>query len=165
MNINLEFILHIALIGIGATMIMDIWNLFLSLFGIRSLNYAFLGRWILHLPKGQWIHENIAQTSEVNGELAIGWIAHYSIGVSFSALLVAIFGLSWLQSPTLLPALFIGIATVIAPFFILQPGLGFGIASSKTARPNFNRAKSLGTHTIFGFGLYFSALVTSSLNA
>ncbi|MCE9499190.1 MAG: DUF2938 domain-containing protein, partial [Leptospira sp.] len=61
------------------------------------------------------------------------------------------------------PALFIGIGTVVAPYFILQPGLGAGIASSKTPTPNLNRIKSLGTHTVFGFGLYLSALATVSL--
>lgn len=161
MNLILEFVLRVALIGVGATMTMDLWNLFLSLFGIKSLNYAYLGRWISYLPKGQWIHESIAKTPQAKAELVIGWIAHYSIGISFAAILVGISGLKWAQSPTLFPALLVGIVTVLAPFFILQPGLGLGIASSKTPNPNFSRIKSLGTHTIFGLGLYLSALLTS----
>ena len=35
--------------------------------------------------------------------------------------------------------------------------IGAGIASAKTATPNFNRIKSLMTHTVYGFGLYFAA--------
>jgi hypothetical protein len=45
----------------------------------------------------------------------------------------------------------------------LQPAMGAGIASSKTARPVFNSMKSLATHTVFGVGLYLSAVVTALL--
>ena len=69
----------------------------------------------------------------------------------------------WARSPTLLPALFIGIATAVAPLLILQPGMGAGIASRKTARPVFNCIKSLVTHAVFGLGMYLAALATASL--
>lgn len=96
-------------------------------------------------------------------ELLLGWCAHYTIGISFAALLVAAYGLEWARSLSLLPALVIGVVTVAAPYLILQPGLGAGIASAKTATPNFNRIKSLMTHTVFGFGLYFAALAAAYL--
>ena len=38
-------------------------------------------------------------------------------------------------APTFLPALLVGIGTVAAPFFILQPGMGAGIAASRTPNP------------------------------
>jgi hypothetical protein len=53
--------------------------------------------------------------------------------------------------------------TVVAPLFILQPALGAGIASSKTAAPLFNCIKSVATHTVFGLGLYLAALATAAL--
>ncbi len=112
-------------------------------------------------PDGQWTHEGIAKAAPVNGELWMGWFAHYSIGVTFSALLLAVYGSEWARKPTLLPALSIGIITVVAPFFILQPALGAGIASSKTPRPVFNSIKSLATHTVSGLGLYLAALATA----
>ena len=46
---------------------------------------------------------------------------------------------------------------MVAPFFVLQPALGAGIASSKTPAPFFNTFKSLITHTIFGVGLFLAA--------
>ncbi len=156
-----EFISRVILIGAGATAVMDLWALLLKQFGIKSLNFAFLGRWIGHLPQGKWIHESIAQSAPVKGELVIGWCAHYSIGITFAALLVSVFGLGWARSPSLLPALLVGVSTVAAPLFILQPGLGLGIASSKTPTPVFNALKSLATHTVFGFGLYLAALVAA----
>jgi hypothetical protein len=138
-----EFVLRAFFIGVGATIVMDLWALLLKQLGIPSLNFAFLGRWIGHLPHGQWIHKSIAKAAPMKGELWMGWFAHYSIGVTFAALLLAVYGLEWARKPTLLPALIIGIVTAIAPLFILQPALGAGIASSKTPKPVFNCIKSL----------------------
>ena len=162
MNEKIEFAFRTVLIGAGATVAMDLWALLLRQFGIPSLNFAFLGRWIGHLPQKQWMHKSIAKAAPVRGELVMGWFAHYAIGVTFAALLLSSFGLKWARSPSLLPALFIGIVTVVSPLFILQPALGAGIASSKTPAPLFNSLKSLATHTVFGFGLYLAALATAS---
>lgn len=109
------------------------------------------------------MHDSIAKAAPVRGELLLGWCAHYAIGLSFAALLLATFGLKWARSPSLLPALFIGIVTVLAPLLILQPALGAGIASTRTAQPLFNSIKSLVTHSVFGLGLYLAALATAQL--
>ena len=93
-------------------------------------------------------HGSIAKAPPVAGELWLGWTAHYSIGIAFCALLVAIFGLGWARSPTLGPALLIGVVTVVAPLLILQPALGAGIASTKTAAPLAIASKSLATHGV-----------------
>ena len=53
--------------------------------------------------------------------------------------------------------------TVAAPLLILQPALGAGIASTKTARPLFNSMKSLATHTVYGLGLYLAAIALAAL--
>jgi len=163
MTTTIEFVSRSILVGIGATLTMDLWAAVLRRFGVPSLDFALLGRWIGHLPRGRVIHTSIARTAEVRGERLIGWLAHYGIGVTFAALLLATFGLEWARAPTLLPALFIGGVTVLAPLLVLQPALGAGIASSRTARPVFNSVKSLVTHTVFGFGLFLAARVVASL--
>jgi hypothetical protein len=160
---TIELVLRSVLIGAGATLAMDVWAALLRRFGVASLNFAFLGRWLGHLPRGRWRHESIARAAPVRGELVIGWCAHYSIGIGFAAVLLAVYGLQWARSPTLLPALVIGVATVVAPLFVLQPALGAGIASSKTPAPVFNSFKSLVTHTIFGLGLFLAARATAVL--
>lgn len=152
-----ELALRAVLIGTGATMTMDLWAVVLRQFGVPSLNLAFLGRWIGHIPRGHWRHESIASATPVRGELGIGWGAHYAIGIAFATLLLSTCGLAWARSPSLPPALFIGTVTVVAPLFILQPGMGAGIASWKTPAPVFNCLKSLVTHTVFGLGLYLAA--------
>ena len=159
----LEFMLRAILIGAGATLVMDVWAAVLRRFGVASLNFAFLGRWVGHLRDGRWAHESIAKAAPVRHELLIGWCAHYLIGVSFAALLLATFGREWARSPTLYPALLIGVTTVVAPLFVLQPALGLGVASSKTPTPLFNTLKSLVTHTVFGFGLFLAAHATALL--
>lgn len=162
MDTRFEFVARAIVLGVGATVLMDLWALLLKQLGIPSLNFAYLGRWIGHLPEGRWVHENIAKAAPVKGEALLGWSAHYSIGITFAAILLSTFGLEWARSPSLLPALFIGIVTVVAPLLVLQPALGAGIASSKTPTPVFNSVKSLVTHTIYGCGLYLTALTTGS---
>jgi hypothetical protein len=48
-------------IGVGATLLMDLWNLFLKrTFNIPSLNYCLLGRWVSYLLSGTFRHASIA---------------------------------------------------------------------------------------------------------
>jgi len=158
MNEAMHFLLHAVLIGVGATAVMDAWALFLrGCFGLPSLNYAMVGRWLGHLPEGQFVHRNIAQSAPVAGETAIGWAAHYLIGIAFAAMLLAVAGIEWAHRPSLWTALLFGVLSVAAPFFVLQPGLGAGVAASKTPQPNTARLRSLMTHTVFGIGLYLAA--------
>jgi hypothetical protein len=166
MSIEATYILRAIAIGIGATLIMDLWNLFLKrAFSIPSLNYCLLGRWVSHMPAGTFRHASIAAAPPKPFECAVGWIAHYTIGITLALVLVILTSGEWLARPTLLVALLYGIGTVVFPFFILQPSLGLGIASSRTPKPARARLKSLVTHTVFGFGLYLCALGVSHLKA
>jgi hypothetical protein len=166
MNIEASYILRAIAIGIGATLLMDVWNLFLKrAFSIPSLNYCLLGRWVSHMPGGTFRHASITAAPPKPLECAVGWIAHYTIGITLALVLVILTSGEWLARPTLLVALLYGIGTVAFPFFILQPSLGLGVASSKTPKPAQARLKSLATHTVFGFGLYLCALAVSYLQA
>ena len=145
-------------IGVGATLVMDLWTVFLKrAFNIASLNYGLLGRWLLHMPSGTFRHANINAAAPKPREAAAGWIAHYSIGIAFALVFVALAPRGWPAQPTLLPALVFGIATVVFPYFIMQPAFGLGIAASRTPKPAQARLKSLATHTVFGVGLYLCA--------
>ncbi|MDH4036028.1 MAG: DUF2938 domain-containing protein [Candidatus Krumholzibacteria bacterium] len=164
MSIGADHIAGAIAVGIGATMVMDLWNLFLKrAFGIASLNYCLLGRWLRHMPGGTFRHKKITAAPQKSFECATGWMAHYTIGVTFALVLVVATSGDWLLQPTLLPALLYGIATVVFPFFIMQPSLGLGIASSRTPKPAQARLKSLATHTVFGLGLYVCARGVSYL--
>ncbi len=162
MDLDASYILCAIIVGLGATLVMDLWNLFLKrAFGIPSLNYCLLGRWLLHMPEGTFRHASIAAAPRKPFECMAGLIAHYTIGVVLALGLVALASGDWLARPTLLPALLYGIVTVVFPFFIMQPAFGLGIAASKTPNPTQARLKSLMTHTVFGVGLYLCLLGVS----
>lgn len=151
-------------IGVGATAVMDVWAVALKRFWcIPSLNLAMVGRWLGHLPRGTFTHVNIAQAAPVRDEAVLGWTAHYLIGVLFAAMLLALVGDQWVQAPTFAPALLAGLVSVAAPFCILQPGMGAGLAASKTPHPAAARLRSLMAHAAFGIGLYLAALLWSTV--
>ena len=156
----LEVIGRSLAIGIVATALLDLWALFLNrAFGIPLANWAAIGRWFAYLPRGRFMHDTIADTPPVPGELAIGWIMHYLIGALFAGIVLLLWGLDWARNPTLLPALIVGVVTVGCGWFILQPGMGAGIAASK--RPNANRLRLMNIigHTVFAVGLWGTALL------
>jgi Protein of unknown function (DUF2938) len=158
----LRFALCAIWVGVGATILMDVWTALLKHgFGIQTLNYAMVGRWIGHFRRGKFTHNSIAAASSVRGERVTGWLAHYAIGVFFAALLLAVWGPDWAHDPTLLPPLFVGIITVLVPFFVMQPAMGAGVAASKTPSPRTARLRSITTHAVFGLGLYISGLLWS----
>jgi len=162
MSIEANYILGAIAIGIGATLVMDLWNLFLKrTFSIPSLSYCLLGRWLRHMPGGTFRHASITAAPQKPFECTVGWIAHYTIGVVLALVFVVLTSGDWLARPTLLAALLYGIGTVVFPFFILQPSFGLGIAASRTPKPMQVRLKSLVTHTVFGVGLYVCALGVS----
>lgn len=156
----LEFLVRAVLIGIGATALIDLWAQILKrAFGLPAANWALVGRWFAHLPRGRLLHEDIARSEPVPNELAIGWIAHYLVGILFAAIVLAIWGLGWAQNPTFLPALIVGLATIGCGWFILQPGMGAGIAAAKRANAGQLRLLNIVSHTIFAVGLYGTALL------
>ena len=156
-------ILKTLAIGIGATLAIDLWVTLLKLFKIKSLDYRYVGRGIGNIPKGKFFHNKIQDTPPIQHELILGWTVHYLIGITFAFILIAVYGISWLEKPSILPAILIGLLTLAGPLLIMQPAFGFGIASSKLPNPNLLRLKSLGTHLIYGLGLYVSAILINEI--
>ncbi|KVL67804.1 DUF2938 domain-containing protein [Burkholderia ubonensis] len=160
MNDTADALLHLLLIGAGGTLVMDLWALFRRrAFGVPSLDYALVGRWLGHMASGRFRHASIVAAPPVRHERPLGWLAHYAIGIAFAGLPVALAGTQWISAPTLLPALAAGIGSVAAPFFVMQPAFGFGIAAARTPQPSVARRRSLVTHLSYGLGLYVAAQV------
>jgi len=149
--------LMIILIGCGATLVMDAWLLLLKQFGIQTLNFAFIGRWFGHLLRGRLMHASIGKSAPIPYELLLGWLVHYVVGITFAGLLIGLVGMPWVRNPTWVPAVLVGVGTVIAPFLIMQPAMGSGIAGAKTPAPMKARLRSVTNHAVFGLGLYLSA--------
>lgn len=154
--------INTALVGVGATALTDAWSLARrALFGVALPDFGLVGRWLAHMPRGRFRHTAIAAAPRIAGERTIGWVAHYLIGVAFAALLPGMFGTAWLHAPTLGPAMAVGLGTVVAPFLLMQPGMGAGLAARRSARPAAARLQSLATHAVFGLGLYATAWTTA----
>lgn len=152
-----EYLAWSTLIGAGATVVMDLFAAARRrLLATPAPDYRLVGRWLAHMRHGRFRHDAIAAAAAVRGERVIGWVAHYLTGVAFAAALLAVAGLEWVRQPTLAPALLVGIGSVAAPFFLMQPGMGAGIAASRTPHPAAARWRSVVTHTVFGIGLYLA---------
>jgi hypothetical protein len=156
--IPLELMPQVALIGVGATAVMDFGLWVQRRLKLPTSGFGLVGRWVGHMARGRFTHEAIARAAPVRGEQALGWAVHYATGIAFAALLAALAGPAWVAAPSLGPALAVGVGTVVAPLFVLQPAMGAGLASRKTATPWRNRLRSLLNHATFGVGLYLAAL-------
>ena len=164
MQTAMDYGISTLITGVGATALMDLWTIVRErLLGTAAPNYGLVGRWLGHMRRGRFRHESIAAAPPVHGERLIGWGAHYLIGIAFAGLLLGVWGLAWIQQPRIGPALAVGIGSVAAPFLVMQPGMGAGIAASRTPRPAAARLQSLATHAIFGLGLYAAGWSTRLL--
>jgi hypothetical protein len=102
-----------------------------------------VGRWFGNMAHGQFVQVAMSEAVPVKGELAIGWIAHYAIG----------WGKVWLERPTLLPPMILAWVLLVAPYLMMMPGMGMGIAGSRTPKPKVTAAlhsKVLCLRTAYG---------------
>lgn len=157
MHLHAADLVRLVLIGLGATLVMDLWLWTLGRLGVRTLDFAMLGRWLGYARRGRYAHAAIAKAEPMRGERALGWVIHYAVGLALAATLIVLKGRGWLHAPTVGAALAFGLATVVLPLLVVQPALGAGFASARTATPLRNVFKSFVTHGVFGAGLYLSA--------
>lgn len=159
-----EIVIAGAIMGVFGTAAMDLWTIALARFAAQSPpNWAMPGRWVVHLTQGTVFHDAIGEPARVPGELQIGWVFHYAVGIVYGIVLAMIMGTGWLAQPTFLPALIFSLLMVSFGWFLLQPGMGLGWAASKTPNPWKVRIMNLAGHTVFALGLWAGALVSGSL--
>jgi len=148
------------LIGAGATAFMDVCALLRHwLRGTSLPDYGLVGRWCYHVAHGRFHHASIVAAARVRGERVIGWSVHYLVGIAFAFTLLVLWGIEWARRPTVGPALIVGVGSVAAPFLVMQPAMGAGIASRRTPHPAAARLRSVVAHAFFGVGLYAAACV------
>ena len=131
--------------------------------------HALLSRWPVEVvkraylptaPGGWWPEPRAAMWVRiVIGARRLNiFTTHLGLGTQERKLqMEALVGPDWLARPAFLPALLFGLGTVVFPYFVLQPALGLGLASAKAPNPVAARWKSLGTHAVFGTGLWLVA--------
>jgi hypothetical protein len=145
------------IVGILATVTMDVVAVIALRLGIagrgpRRTGPDLIGRWIGYLLRGKFRHTDILQTPPLRGELVLGLVAHYLIGVVLS---LVYFGLLIVvhATPTALSAIFYGTATTVLPWFLMFPSQGMGwLGRDAPGDVHLVRA-SLFNHVIFGLGI------------
>ncbi|WP_350283813.1 DUF2938 domain-containing protein [Nitrosomonas sp.] len=151
-------LIRATLVGIGGTIILDIYAFLLQrLFDVPATNWQMVGRWLGHMPGGNFIQTNLGQARPVPGERVLGWIFHYVIGIGYGLLLVAIWGSGWLFEPGITEPLILALMLLVLPYFVMMPGMGMGIAGSRAPKPYVACLKSMAGHSIFGIGMYLTA--------
>ena len=160
----MSLLLQSIVLGIGATIVIDVWAIVRRSWpGVSQPNFGLVGRWLIGVMRGRLRLSTEITSTPSRLELVCGWVAHYAIGIGFAGMLLWTAGPSWVVEPTLAPALMVGVSTVAAPFLLMQPGMGAGIAASRSPAPWSARFHSMLTHSIFGGGLYLTALAMSAL--
>ena len=159
----MRLVARAAVVGVAATAVMDLGGeIVRRTTGVAPLDYRLLGRWIGHLRRGRVAHEDIGAAEPIAGEKALGWAAHYSTGTTFAAALL-LARPAWAARPTAGPALAAGIATTAAPWLLMQPAFGLGVAASRTPDPPLVRWRTLRTHAMYGVGLYAGGRLAARL--
>lgn len=149
-------------IGIGATMVFDLWNLMLNrLFAIPLPNWAMVGRWFGNLFSGRFVHADMGRANPVAHELRLGWAFHYAVGASFGLATALIGGPGWNKAPTWPLPMAIGLGTVLLGWFVLAPGMGAGIAARLKPNASQIRMLNLIAHTVFGLAMFTLARLIS----
>lgn len=152
--------MEIALTGIIATFATDLWQRLLQMVvRLPPASWGLVGRWVAWSLRGVLIHRPITATPRVRGELAIGWVFHYAVGIAYAALYLAIMRWAFGSGPTLVSALIFALALLAAPWLVMQPALGLGFMASRTPKPAIVRAVNVSTHAVFGVGLWLGAIV------
>jgi len=156
----MEVVVDGVLIGVIATAGTDVWAAVVKhLMRLPTADWAMIGRWFGHMPKGIFRHHPIAASSPVAHELVIGWIAHYLTGIVYGVAYLCVVIAILAVEPSLASALIFGLVTLVAPWFVMQPAIGAGVFAAKTPRPGLTRMINLSMHAAFGASLYVGWLV------
>lgn len=148
--------------GLGGTIAMDIWAEVLARgFGQNRPNWANVGRWSSNALRGRVFHDDIGTVAPVSGELGLGWVVHYAVGIAYGVIWALLAGTAWLNNPTFLPVWLFALVTIGAGWFLLQPGMGLGWGLSKTPNPWKGRIMGLVAHSVFGLGMWAVALLAA----
>ena len=157
----LRFVTYVVVMGAAGAALMDLWAFAVRRVGIPTLDYRLLGRWLGGMARGRFIHARISTAAPVGGERVLGWSAHYAIGIAFAVPVLLLGGSEWADHPTLGLAMLVALATIAAPWFVMQPAMGSGFAGSRTPNPWATRVRNLATHVVYGVGMYAAALLLS----
>lgn len=152
-----ELLIIAALGGLFGTYLMDKISILLNKKNITSGGSTeWLGRWFLHIFKGKFIHQNIAESPKLENEYKAGIFFHYIMaGAGIALLYVPLLLLTHPETffEHLLLAISFGISTSIFPWFWMMPSLGWGFFGLKRVPQKNTILAPIITHIVYGIGL------------
>ena len=146
-----ETIVFGILAGVAATATMDVLGGAFRRVGLAAgAKGQWVGRWYLGIPRGQFVHSNIALAPELPGEKQTALIGHYLIGIALAVFYIA--GAGWVGVPPdgFLLALGYGFLPTDFPRFLLLLALGSGAFALKGPPALKPLTTSLLTHLPYG---------------
>lgn len=152
-----------AAIGLGATIIFDLFVVVRQGWEQTHGFYCLVGRWVGSLQHIGFVHDDIRETAPVSSEPLLGWGAHALLGILYGIGFLFAFGPSAIYYPQLWQGLSFGLVTVLVPWVVFQPLFGWGVGMSKVPEPWKLRMKSVINHTVFGIGIWLSIKVLNGL--
>lgn len=145
------------IVGILATVTMDAVAMTTVRLGIagrgpRRTGPDLIGRWVGYLFQGKFRHTDILQTPPLRGELLLGFVAHYSIGIVLTLVYLGLLVVTH-ATPNALSAILYGTATTILPWFVMFPSQGMGWLGWDAPGDAHLARASLFNHVVFGLGI------------
>ena len=145
------------IVGILATVTMDAVAVIALRLGAtgrgpRRTGPDLIGRWVGYFLQGKFRHTDILQTPPLRGELLLGLVAHYSIGIVLTLVYLGLLVVTHAR-PTALSAILYGTATTVLPWFLMFPSQGMGWLGWDAPDDAHLARASLFNHIIFGLGI------------
>lgn len=153
-------ILSMLFIGIFSAVFMDLtMNLYNLIKGLRINDFQLLGRYILYTLQGHLIENRIETVPYRQHEIAIGWIAHFTISFIYSLFYVLIIEKGLAVIPSFKKAIFFSWALLIFPLGFMSYAFGYGLFWEYLPDTYWDLFFSFLCHTCYGIGIYVSALI------
>lgn len=138
--------------GALATYGMDVAARMIVVPALRMKPPSNLGRWIGHMLKGRFTHEDITKAEPVAHEATIAMVAHYAIGLALGAGYALALRVPQPRPSTVSRAVAYGTATTALPWFWMFPARGQGVMGLRHGDLRVP-AFALCTHVAYGLGL------------
>lgn len=149
------FIIEGIITGLIATIIYDFYQLSQSYaYNINRTKWNLIGRYFVGFISKKVFIEDIENEIEINNELLIGYLIHYTVGLIFGIFYVLINKL-FFHEPSIILALTIGFITVLGSWCFLMP-YAFNIGFFANQKEEWKQilVQNLISHFIFGISLY-----------
>lgn len=140
--------------GIVGTLAMDGLNWVFSRIGmLANIDIIAIGRMAAGWLRGRFSYNHPSELEPAGNERLLGYVTHYAISVIFALLYVLGWHLLVGGPVSAFWALVYGLATSVAPLFLVLPSMGLGVLGRRS--PDGVRAplSSLANHLFFGVGM------------